>query len=527
MRDYNAWLYGPQIALHRDRQSLGEAEHHKILGLLLTSQPTGQRILSLRDQVFSGQKINTSEGRAVGHWALRLAACQRRSAPWPEALPRQFCPDNDDLLPKFAEEDQRVAAFAQAIRSGAVTSSTGKPFASIVHLGIGGSDLGPKLLIDALAADSGKPPITAQFLSNLDYHAVQHCLAGLDPQTTLVVMVSKSFTTQETIHNADHLLQWMKEAGLPNPNDHFVAVTNRRDLAAQWGVPGHQSFWFDESIGGRFSLWGPVSLTARAVLGNTIVDEVLAGGCEMDQHFLTAPLHQNLPAVLAATDFYNLRERDIPTLMVSAYDSRLGLLVPYLKQLWMESLGKHVDQHGNRIDGPACPILWGDIGTNAQHAFFQLLHQGSQGVAIDLIGTVRPEHSATESHQALLANLIAQAQALSTGFESDDPNKVCWGGHPVHLLMLERLTPRSLGALICLWEHRVICLAALTGVNPFDQWGVEIGKAIASSALAALADPSSTPKASETEVANRTTGPDSPLSIDATSASIIQWLKKQ
>lgn len=524
MHDSNAWVHGPQLALHRDRQSLSDAEHQKILGILSTSQATGQRILSLRDQVFSGQKINTSEQRAVGHWALRLASAQRRSAVWPEALPRRFCPDNIDVLPRFAAEDQRVATFADSVRSGQHTSTPGKAYTSIVHLGIGGSDLGPKLLIDALSTHASHTPITAWFLSNLDYHAVQHCLAGLNPQTTLVVMVSKSFSTQETLHNAEHLLQWIKRAGIPNPTDHFVAVTNRLDLAAQWGIPSEQCFWFDESIGGRFSLWGPVSLTARVVLGNPVVDDVLDGGLEMDQHFLTSALSQNLPAVLAATDFYNLRERDIPTLMVSAYDSRLSLLVPYLKQLWMESLGKHVDHHGRPIDGPACPILWGDIGTNAQHAFFQLLHQGGQGVAIDLIGTVRPEHEAIESHQALLAHLIAQAQALSTGYQSDDPNRVCWGGHPVNMIFLDRLNAKSLGALICLWEHRVLCLAALTGVNPFDQWGVEIGKAIAASAFAALQDPPEKPIIAAATSPSTTTNP---LAIDATSASIIHWIKQQ
>jgi glucose-6-phosphate isomerase len=528
MRDSNAWVYAPQIALHRDRQSLSDAEHQKILGMLESSHATGQRILSLRDQVFSGQKINTSEQRAVGHWALRLASAQRRSTQWPESLPRRFCPDDVDLLPRFATEDQHVAAFAESVRSGTARSGCGKAFTSIVHLGIGGSDLGPKLLIDALAAHAEHAPITAWFLSNLDYHAVQHCLAGLDPQTTLVVMVSKSFSTQETLHNAEHLLQWMRRAGVPKPADHFVAVTNRLELAAQWGIPGHQRFWFDESIGGRFSLWGPVSLTARIVLGNQVMDDVLDGGLEMDQHFLTSALHHNMPAVLAATDFYNLRERDIPTLMVSAYDSRLGLLVPYLKQLWMESLGKHVDHQGRPINGPACPILWGDIGTNAQHAFFQLLHQGGQGVAIDLIGTVRPEHEAVESHQALLAHLVAQAQALSTGYQSDNPNRVCWGGHPVHLFMLERLNAKSLGALICLWEHRVLCLAALTGVNPFDQWGVEIGKAIAASAFEALQDASTEPDTTRpVHITGRTSSDTNPLAIDATSASIIRWIQQQ
>lgn len=519
MPDFNAWLFGPEIALHRGRQSLGDAEHHQILQTLDVSQTSGQQILGLRDQVFSDQKINTSEHRAVGHWALRLAVAARLPAIPTNGLPQRFAPNQEDLLPRFFAEDRRVAEFVDALRSGRLQSGSRQPYTTIVHLGIGGSDIGPHLLIDAISDHLDRSPIRAKFLSNLDYHAVQHCLAELDPKTTLVAMVSKSFTTQETLHNAQHLYEWMKQSGITDPFEQFIAITNRTDLAASWGISAEKTFWFDESIGGRYSLWGPVSLTARAVLGNALVDQVLVGGLEMDQHFLATPLHQNLPAVLAATDFYNLRRRHIPTLMVSAYDSRLSLLVPYLKQLWMESLGKHIDRHGQLIDGPACPILWGDIGTNAQHAFFQLLHQGGQGVAVDLIGTVRPEHDATESHQALLANLIAQSQALSLGYESSDPNKSCWGGHPVNLFMLDQLNAKSLGAFICMWEHRVICLAALSGVNPFDQWGVELGKAIASSAIVAMRSNRQDTPAPQSKSA--------PHQIDATSQSIIDWIKQR
>lgn len=519
MPDFNAWWFGPGVALHRARQSLGDAEHHQILQPLNPGQPVGQRMVALRDQVFAGQKVNTSENRAVGHWALRLAGNVNPPNAATDGLPKHFTPDQHDLLPKFQAQAQRVADFVDEVRSGRHTSHRQSPYTTIVHLGIGGSDLGPQLLIDALSDSQHPGPIQAKFLSNLDYHAVQHCLAELDPHTTLVAMVSKSFTTQETLHNAEHLYQWMRAAGIPKPREQFVAITNRVDLALDWGIAHERVFWFDESIGGRYSLWGPVSLTARAVLGNSVVNDVLAGGSEMDCHFLNTPLHQNLPAVLAATDFYNLRKRGIPTLMVSAYDSRLSLLVPYLKQLWMESLGKHIDRHGQLIDGPACPILWGDIGTNAQHAFFQLLHQGGQGVAVDLIGTVRPEHGAIESHQALLANLIAQSQALSLGYKSSEPDKACWGGHPVNLLMLDQLDAKSLGAFLCLWEHRVLCLAAVTGVNPFDQWGVELGKAIAGSAIAAMRN-SATDKTEQSPQSAQ-------HQIDAISQSIIDWIKQR
>ena len=280
----------------------------------------------------------------------------------------------------------------------------------------------------------------------------------------------------------------MRDGGVAQPYAQCIGVTASTDRALAWGLSSDQILTFDESIGGRYSLWGPVSLVARIVLGNDVMDRCLSGGVSMDEHFLTASLQENLPAVLAATDFYNLRTRRIPTLMLSAYDSRLSLLVPYLKQLWMESLGKHLDQNGKPIDGPACPILWGDIGTNAQHAFFQLLHQGAQGVAVELVGVLRPSHDQIQRHQALLANLVAQSQALSSGQTQPDATKTCWGGHPVNLMMIDTLTPESLGALLALWEHRVLSLAAMTGINPFDQWGVELGKSIAADAEKILQD---------------------------------------
>jgi glucose-6-phosphate isomerase len=247
------------------------------------------------------------------------------------------------------------------------------------------------------------------------------------------------------------------------------------------------------------------------------VDEFIEGGLALDQHFFEEPPHSNLAAVLAMADFYNLRERKLPSLMLSAYDSRLEMLVPYLNQLWMESLGKHVDTDGKPIDGPACPILWGDVGTNAQHAFFQLLHQGAQGVAVELIGVVEPEHEAIESHHALLANLIAQAQALSTGCDDPRASRSCWGGHPVNVLLLDRCDAKSLGALIALWEHRVECMAAITGINPFDQWGVELGKTIAASALRALND---TPVAITAAVETNGTA------LDEKSQALIDWIKR-
>lgn len=515
MSTYKPWLSGPGLTLMRARQSHSESEHEQILGPLAQNSTAAARIVKLRDDMFAGRHVNQSEHRAAGHWALRLAGLKASSTytdtGWPKPLPDHFTPDGEDLLPRMAKTHLQMSALADQVRNGGLVSSSSKKFRHVVHLGIGGSDIGPQLMISALQEPGASHVINARFLANLDYHGVQHCLAELDASATLVVVVSKSFTTQETMMNARHLVDWMTANGVQNPKANFIAVTCQTELAQSWGVRTTSILWFDESIGGRFSLWGPVSFTARVVLGNLTVDGFLQGGVQMDQHFLSTPLVSNLPAVLAATDFFNLRTRRLSTLMVSAYDSRLGLLVPYLKQLWMESLGKHIDANGRPIDGPACPILWGDIGTNAQHAFFQLLHQGAQGVSIDLVGTVAPEHEARQSHEALLANLLAQSQALSTGFASDDAHKTCWGGHPINLLLLDRLTSRHLGALVALWEHRTLCLAALTGVNPFDQWGVELGKSIAKSALRALSEAGTSKYEDQ---------------LDEISQSVIAWLKK-
>ncbi len=509
----NAWRYAPAMALYLGRQSLSEKEPLEIFKPLAHGQWGSQRIRDFRQAIFEGKKINRSENRAAGHWALRAAAMHRPIAGGIE----HFAPDGQDLLPRMREVHEQSRRLADQIRQAVLQSPSGRRYRSVLHLGIGGSDIGPKLLIKALGGATSDNGITVEFISNLDYHALQHTLARLNPHETLVVIASKSFTTQETVMNAQHVLQWMRGAGVAHAERHCIAVTQRIDRAEQSGITASQILWVDESIGGRFSIWGPVSITARIALGNSLVDEFIEGGLLFDAHFFEAPAQENLAALMAAIDFYNLRQRKLASLMVSAYDSRLEMLVPYLNQLWMESLGKHVDNAGAPLEGPACPILWGDVGTNAQHAFFQLLHQGAQGVAIELIGIVEPAHQAIESHHALLANLIAQAQALSTGREDPQASKSCWGGHPVNLLLLDRCDAKSLGALIALWEHRVECMAALTGINPFDQWGVELGKTIAASALQALA---------ENQQTQAGISRDPYATLDEKSLEVIRWLKR-
>ena len=482
MRASDLWISGPQLLLSRARQWRPPEPDPAIQ--LLDRPGVLSAINHFRRSFFAAQQVNQSEHRAAGHWALRLAAFPRTS----DQLPSTFAPNGIDLLPKMAAEHQRCRETAHQIRSGQSKTASGLACTDIIHIGIGGSDTGPHLLIEALSPLTPSAAPRPHFLPNLDAHVLARRLATLDPSRTLVVIVSKSFSTLETMANAQHCLKWMKAHGIKNASDNFFAVTATPEKAMHWGIEKQRIFYFDESIGGRYSLWGPVSLTARVALGNPAVDDVLKGGAEMDQHFLSAAPAENLPMLLAASDLHNLHHRGIATLMVSAYDSRLQLLLPYLKQLWMESLGKGVDQSGQPLRQPACPILWGDVGTNAQHAFFQLLHQGHTRVAIELIGVIHPDHSYTDEHRALIANLIAQAQALSLGQQHLRPEKICPGGHPVNLLMLNRCNGAGLGSLIALWEYRVMCLAAMQNINPYDQWGVELGKSIADTALKALSD---------------------------------------
>ncbi len=505
MRASNLWVKGAHLRLSRQRQWQVPAPDP--VDELLKQPELRASLSQFRADFFGAKKINRSEGRAAGHWALRVAGLTSR----PAMLPGLFAPNGQDLMPKMSAEHQRTRVLAESIRTGDYKTSSGQSCTDIIHLGIGGSDSGPHLLIEALGPIITKTALRAHFVPNIDGHALASCLARLDPARTLIVLASKSFSTLETLTNAEICQTWMASAGIAQPRENFIAVTAYPERAIAWGIAAEKILWFDESVGGRYSIWGPVSITARAVLGNIAVDDFLKGGVAMDTHFAQAKDEENLPILLALTDAHNLHQRRIASLMVSAYDSRLHLLLPYLNQLWMESLGKSVNQTGQPLQAPAAPILWGDVGTNAQHSFFQLLHQAAIPVAIDLIGVQHPDHQFTESHRALLANLIAQAQALAIGRPDADPQKSCPGGHPVNLLMLERCNGEGLGALIALWEYRVMCLAAIQHINPFDQWGVALGKSIAQAATAAL---NSAPAAAQSE------------SLDAISQAIIESLKR-
>lgn len=443
-----------------------------------------QRVEAFAKALFSGQQVNPSEGRAAGHWSLRAAG---NRALYPEWIALQA--NGRDELELAQTHQDRMENFVDAVRNGLYRNPEGEPYTHVLHLGIGGSDLGPRLIDQVfthLKLAETQQGLRCRFVANIDYHEVQSALAALDPTRTLVLIASKSFSTRETLHNAGHIMRWLDNAGPQYKAAALMAATCKPAKAEQFGISRERIFEFSETVGGRFSLWGPVSLSIRLAHGNSAFNALLNGAALMDRHWLTAPASSNLPTLMALADYGNL-QHGVDALMLSPYDSRLGLLVPYLQQLWMESLGKGVDLAGQALADSACPTLWGDVGTNSQHAFFQMLHQGRNACAVEILGVIKPSHSDLHSHRLLLSNALAQAEAFASGrlnssTELADPAvnfRSCPGGRPVQFMLLDTLTPNTLGQLLALWEHRTCALAALQNINPFDQWGVELGKVIA------------------------------------------------
>lgn len=446
-----------------------------------------QRLTNFIHKLFSGQVVNGTEQRPAGHWILR-AACNTQA--YPASVSMRV--NGRDELELAKQVQHHMEQFVEQVRTGRYTTPDGERYTSVLHLGIGGSDLGPRLLNDVfgkldLADESGANfEMNIRFAANVDFHEMKAALAALNPKTTLVVIASKSFSTRETLHNAQHIFKWLDAAGLQYREKALVAATCKPKKAMELGIAPERIFEFSETVGGRYSLWGPVSIGVRMVHGNLVFNELLEGAALMDGHVLQSKASQCIPTLLAMSDLYNL-EHGIASLMLSPYDSRLSQLVPYLQQLWMESLGKGVDNEGELLSKPACPILWGDVGTNGQHAFFQMLHQSRIASSVELMAIVHPDHDEVQSHQVLLSHALAQSEAFSVGRlnsteEMHNPlsnYKSCPGNRPVQMLFMDSLTPYSLGALLAMWEHRTAALAAMQNINPFDQWGVELGKGIA------------------------------------------------
>ncbi|HEX8573028.1 MAG TPA: glucose-6-phosphate isomerase [Allosphingosinicella sp.] len=407
-----------------------------------------------RDSLFAGAKVNSTEGRAAEHSAER----------------GQGAPESVALA---AGLRARMRALIDAIEAEAFG-----PIRHTLHLGIGGSALGPDFLIDALGRDSGR--YDAAVVSNVDGAAFEEAVAGFDPHTTLLVIASKTFTTLETLLNARSALAWMEQGGVADPYGRVVALTAAPGRAVEFGIDETRILPFAESVGGRYSLWSSIGFPAALALGWDSFETLLEGAAAMDRHFRFAPLAENAPVLAAFADRYYANVRAAETRAVFAYDERLRLLPPYLQQLEMESNGKSVKLDGSPVDRATSPIVWGGVGTDAQHAVFQLLHQGTHLVPVEFVASIEPGHGLDEEHhRQLLINCFAQGAALMSGKAGDDPHRHYPGDRPSTTILLDRLDPASLGALLAFYEHRTFANAVLLGINPFDQFGVELGKSIA------------------------------------------------
>lgn len=424
--------------------------------------------------LLTGQPINVTEGRAAWHTMLR--------APAP--------------ISEVVQERERINAFVRQ-------ADTTRRWRHILHIGIGGSDWGVRLTVNAFGYTNCWR--TVRFVSNIDGHAIASGLAGLNPHDTLIVVASKSFRTAETLLNARRALEWLKAAEVADPLGQIVAITANPEAAHAWGVPNAQIFKLWDWVGGRFSIWSAVSLTTALAVNSDVVAGMQAGAAAMDQHFEEAPWDSNGPVQMAIAGLVNRSVLNYGSLNIAPYDARLSDLVPYLQQLEMESLGKSVDLEGNPVRTPTGPAIWGMPGTDAQHTFFQWLHQGSDGAPVDFIVCQHADHGWTEHHQSLLANCLAQREAMLVGKsyeqaleeclnQGHEPEHAQWlarhrvhqGGRPNTLIVLPRLSPYILGALLALYEHKIAVQGCLWGINPFDQWGVEYGKTLATGILEEL-----------------------------------------
>lgn len=449
---------------------------------LLIELAQGAQVEARRDAMFSGEKINETEGRAVLHTALRNLEGTVRV-------------DGQDVMPGVRETHKRMKAFARDIRSGAYQGQGGR-ITDVVNIGIGGSDLGPYMATLALAPYHDGP--RTHFVSNVDGADIADTLKGLDPATTLVIVASKTFTTIETMTNARTARDWMA-ASVAEPAAQFAALSSALGKTADFGIDASRVFGFEDWVGGRYSVWGPIGLSVMLAVGPERFDEFLAGGAAMDTHFRSAPLERNLPVLLALTGIWHHQICGYPTRAVLPYDNRLLRLPAYLQQLEMESNGKRVAMDGSDLTLPSGPVVWGEPGTNGQHAFYQLIHQGTMPVPCEFILAARGHEEELAHHHILLAaNCLAQSEALMRGRTLDEArslmaakglegaeldrqarHRVFPGNRPSTTLLIGQLTPFALGQIVALYEHRVFVEGVILGINSFDQWGVELGKELA------------------------------------------------
>lgn len=431
-----------------------------------------------RADFLAGNAINQSENRAVLHPALRDFGDI-------EALTSQFRSDVERQREQMLEAADRV-------RSGIWRGLNGEQFTDIINIGIGGSDLGPKLAYEALR-EFRTDNLRVHYISNVDGAEIISLLRSLNPATTLTAIASKTFTTQETLLNAKTALNWYEsELGIRNiaSTPHVVALTANPENAIRYGVDPSRILPFEEWVGGRYSLWSSIGFSLACAIGSEGFTELLQGAHAMDKHFAESPFEDNVPVLMALIGIWHINFGKLPTQAVIPYCERMGLLSAYLQQLDMESNGKTTLQSGGTVNTDTGPIVWGQTGTNGQHAFFQLMHQGTHTIPVDFIAALSDALSNDEHHRTLLVNMFAQAAALMTGRSAPDgePFRHYPGNRPSSLIMIPKLTPAALGALIALYEHKVFVQGVIWGINSFDQWGVELGKKLTNELLPLDAD---------------------------------------
>lgn len=440
-----------------------------------------QDVEARRDAMLRGEAINLTENRAVLHTVLRLPKGE------------SFYLHGDNIAADVHKVLAQMRSFSDAVREGRWLGYSGKAIRTIVNIGIGGSDLGPQMACIALAPWSQKN-LSLHFVSNVDGRHVADALANADPETTLFVVASKTFSTMETLTNARTAREWMLAHGCPTEQirQHFVALSTNVKAAADFGIAEENVFPFWNWAGGRYSMWSAIGLSIALYVGMDRFEEMLAGAHEMDLHFAQAPLEQNLPVLMALIGVWNINFLGLHALSIAPYHQRMTRVPAYLQQLEMESNGKSVTREGQRVDYTTSPILFGEAGTNGQHAYFQLLHQGATIIPTDFIVVADDDAGLPGHNQALLANCFAQSKAMALGKSREEvraelgdlPEKmlaprVFEGNRPTSTLLLDSLTPRSLGALIALYEHKVFVQSVIWDINAFDQWGVELGKSLA------------------------------------------------
>jgi len=448
-----------------------------------------------RDKMFSGQKINGTEDRAVLHVALR-----NRSN-------RPILVDGADVMPEVNRVLAKMRDFTERLRGGTWKGQTGKSITDVVNIGIGGSDLGPVMVTEALRP-YWKPEMRAHFVSNVDGTHILETLERVDPERTLFIVASKTFTTQETITNAKSAKAWLLQklgAGEDAVKHHFVALsTNEKEVRA-FGIDPANMFAFWDWVGGRYSLWSAIGLSIACVIGMDNFEAMLAGGHDMDEHFRTAPLPANLPVILGMLGVWYANFFGAETHAILPYDQYLHRFAAYFQQGDMESNGKSVDRQGHRVDYTTGPVIWGEPGTNGQHAFYQLIHQGTRVIPCDFIAPIETHNPSGQHHAILLANFFAQTEALMKGKTPDEaraelvaaklpedriaqlvPHKTFSGNRPTTSIVVQKVTPKTLGALVAMYEHKIFVQGIVWNIFSFDQWGVELGKQLASKILPEL-----------------------------------------